>query len=133
MHDHHDERGITTAEYAVGTAAGAGLAGLLFKLLTGGFGAQLLRPQWYLVANSVITDVQNGGLSFVSGGDYTRSSVITGYWSLAEHNIFIGNTGVVGDSGLIRIGNAAAHSRFFAAGISGSNVSGGAAVVVNYA
>jgi hypothetical protein len=36
------ERGITTAEYAVGTAAGAGLAGLLFKLLTGGFGEQLL-------------------------------------------------------------------------------------------
>ncbi len=43
MHHHHDERGITTAEYAVGTAAGAGLAGLLFKLLTGGFGEQLLR------------------------------------------------------------------------------------------
>jgi hypothetical protein len=39
----HDQRGITTAEYAVGTAAGAGLAGLLFKLLTGGFGEQLLR------------------------------------------------------------------------------------------
>ena len=38
-----DERGITTAEYAVGTAAGAGLAGLLFKLLTGGFGDQLLK------------------------------------------------------------------------------------------
>lgn len=38
-----DEGGITTAEYAVGTAAGAGLAGLLFKLLTGGFGEQLLR------------------------------------------------------------------------------------------
>ena len=37
-----DERGITTAEYAVGTAAGAGLAGLLFKLLTGGFGNKLL-------------------------------------------------------------------------------------------
>lgn len=36
------ERGITTAEYAVGTAAGAGLAGLLYKLLTGGFGDQLL-------------------------------------------------------------------------------------------
>ena len=43
MHHEHDERGITTAEYAVGTAAGAGLAGLLFKLLTGGFGEQLLR------------------------------------------------------------------------------------------
>ncbi len=43
MHHAHDQRGITTAEYAVGTAAGAGLAGLLFKLLTGGFGEQLLR------------------------------------------------------------------------------------------
>ncbi|QYJ03128.1 DUF4244 domain-containing protein [Nocardioides panacisoli] len=38
-----DEQGITTAEYAVGTAAGAGLAGLLYQLLTGGFGDQLLR------------------------------------------------------------------------------------------
>lgn len=36
------ERGITTAEYAVGTAAGAGLAGLLYKMLTGGFGDRLL-------------------------------------------------------------------------------------------
>ncbi len=39
----HDERGITTAEYAVGTAAGAGLAGVLYKLVTGGFGDQMLR------------------------------------------------------------------------------------------
>lgn len=38
-----EERGITTAEYAVGTAAGAGFAGLLYKLLTGGFGEELLR------------------------------------------------------------------------------------------
>ncbi|GAB7003508.1 hypothetical protein JCM18899A_09790 [Nocardioides sp. AN3] len=37
------ERGITTAEYAVGTAAGAGLAGLLYKMLTGGFGNELLQ------------------------------------------------------------------------------------------
>jgi hypothetical protein len=36
-------RGITTAEYAVGTAAGAGLAGLLYKMLTGGFGNELLQ------------------------------------------------------------------------------------------
>jgi hypothetical protein len=41
--DARDQRGITTAEYAVGTAAGAGLAGLLYKLLTGGFGDQLLK------------------------------------------------------------------------------------------
>ena len=40
---HDDQRGITTAEYAVGTAAGAGLAGLLYKLLTGGFGDRLLK------------------------------------------------------------------------------------------
>ena len=39
----HEERGITTAEYAVGTAAGAGLAGLLYKMLTGGFGDKLLK------------------------------------------------------------------------------------------
>jgi hypothetical protein len=37
------EDGITTAEYAVGTAAGAGLAGLLYQLLTGGFGDRLLK------------------------------------------------------------------------------------------
>ncbi|WP_377325514.1 DUF4244 domain-containing protein [Pimelobacter simplex] len=38
-----DERGVTTAEYAVATAAGAGFAGLLFKLLTGGFGNRLIK------------------------------------------------------------------------------------------
>lgn len=37
-----DERGITTAEYAVGTAAGAGFAALLYKMLSGGFGDRLL-------------------------------------------------------------------------------------------
>jgi hypothetical protein len=37
------ERGVTTAEYAVATAAGAGFAGLLFKLLSGGFGDHLIK------------------------------------------------------------------------------------------
>lgn len=36
------DAGITTAEYAVGTAAGAGLAGLLYTLLTGGLGERLI-------------------------------------------------------------------------------------------
>lgn len=36
------EDGITTAEYAVGTAAGAGLAGVLYTLLTTGLGEKLL-------------------------------------------------------------------------------------------
>lgn len=42
-HARRDERGITTAEYAVGTAAGAGLAGLLYQMLSGGFGNKMLK------------------------------------------------------------------------------------------
>lgn len=38
-----DEAGITTAEYAVGTAAGAGFAGILYKLLTSDWGQALLK------------------------------------------------------------------------------------------
>lgn len=37
-----EEQGITTAEYAVGTAAGAGLAGVLYAMVVGGFGDKLL-------------------------------------------------------------------------------------------
>ncbi|WP_110241098.1 DUF4244 domain-containing protein [Nocardioides gilvus] len=36
------EQGITTAEYAVGTAAGAGLAGVLYAMVVGGFGDKML-------------------------------------------------------------------------------------------
>ena len=56
------------------------------------FAAIWLRPQWYLVINSVLSDVQNGGLSFVTGGDYTGSNFIPGQWMLARKNVFIGNT-----------------------------------------
>ncbi|WP_245269988.1 G8 domain-containing protein [Nitrobacter hamburgensis] len=51
-----------------------------------------LRNQWYLVANSVLSDVQNGGLTFITGGDYTHASVIRGYWALARKSVFIGHT-----------------------------------------
>ena len=51
-----------------------------------------LRNQWYLMTNSVLSDVQNGGLTFVTGGDYTHSSVIKGYWALVRNSIFIGRT-----------------------------------------
>jgi len=44
-HDRNED-GITTAEYAVGTAAGAGLAGVLYQLVTGGFGDQMLRQMF---------------------------------------------------------------------------------------
>ena len=51
-----------------------------------------LRNQWYLMTNSVLSDVQNGGLTFVTGGDYTHSSVIKGYWALVRNSVFIGRT-----------------------------------------
>jgi hypothetical protein len=56
------------------------------------FAAIWLRPQWYLVIQSVLSDVQNGGLTFVTGGDYTLSSTIGGHWALARRNAFIGQT-----------------------------------------
>ena len=56
------------------------------------FSAIWLRPQWSLVQNSVISDVQNAGLTFVTGGDYTKSSSIDGNWLLARKNVFIGHT-----------------------------------------
>ena len=56
------------------------------------FSALWLRPQWYLVINSVLTDIQGGGLSFITGGGYTTSDVIPGHWALALKDIFIGAT-----------------------------------------
>src|SRR5262249_620763 len=56
------------------------------------FSAIWLRPQWFLVSNSVISDVQNGGLTFVTGGSYTTSDALTGLWQLARKSVFIGNT-----------------------------------------
>lgn len=57
------------------------------------FSALWLRsPSWYLVDNSFISDTQNGGVTFVTGGDYSRSSVPLGYWVLASRSIFVGAT-----------------------------------------
>ncbi len=56
------------------------------------FSALWLRTNWYLLTDSVISDVQTGGLTFVSGGDYTRSSVPEGNWDLASNNLFVGQT-----------------------------------------
>ena len=38
-----NQRGVTTAEYAVVTAAGCGFAGILIKLLTSEWGSSLLK------------------------------------------------------------------------------------------
>jgi len=56
------------------------------------FAAVWLRQYWYLFINSAITDVQNAGLTMITSGDYTRSAVIDGYWSLAKKDVFIGHT-----------------------------------------
>lgn len=51
-----------------------------------------LRPQWNLLLQSALTDVQNGGLTFVTGGDYTHSSAPVGVWELARKSVFVGDT-----------------------------------------
>jgi hypothetical protein len=56
------------------------------------FAAVWLRQYWYLFVNSAITDVQNAGLTMITSGDYTRSAVIDGYWSLAKKDVFVGHT-----------------------------------------
>ena len=56
------------------------------------FAAVWLRPWWFLVQNSGITDVQQGGLTFVTSGGYTRADVAQGYWSLLRKSALVGNT-----------------------------------------
>jgi hypothetical protein len=56
------------------------------------FAAVWLRPLWNLVLNSAITDTLSGGLTFVTGGGYTRSDSPLGMWDLARKSVFIGHT-----------------------------------------
>jgi hypothetical protein len=56
------------------------------------FSAIWVRPFWSLVIDSVISDVQSAGLNFVTSGDFSKSSVITGFWALARKTVFIGST-----------------------------------------
>jgi hypothetical protein len=39
----HDEAGMTTAEYCVGTVSACGFGGILYSLLTSSFGQSLLQ------------------------------------------------------------------------------------------
>jgi hypothetical protein len=56
------------------------------------FAAIWLRPQWYLVTDSVITDAQGAGLTMVTGGGYSASDVIPGHWALVRKSAFVGHT-----------------------------------------
>src|SRR5690606_2017201 len=51
-----------------------------------------MRPFWSLVNDSAVTDVQNAGVNFVTSGDFSKSSVITGFWALARKTVFVGTT-----------------------------------------
>jgi hypothetical protein len=56
------------------------------------FSAIWLRPWWFLITDSAITDVQQGGLTFVTGGGYTRADAAVGFWDLVRKSVFVGNT-----------------------------------------
>jgi hypothetical protein len=56
------------------------------------FSAVWFRKGWDLFTNSAITDIQTGGLNFVTGGGYTRSDVSQGEWLLARNSVFIGHS-----------------------------------------
>ena len=47
------ERGVATAEYAVATAAGCGLAAVLIKLLTSDWGQSLLKTLFDLIFKAI--------------------------------------------------------------------------------
>ena len=63
-------------------------------------GAVWLRGWWYLLDNSAITDVQNGGLTFISGGGYTRSDAAQGFWSVLKNSVLVGNTQTIESNGV---------------------------------
>ncbi len=93
------------------TGSGAGLANCIpfvvdhfttsFNWAPTNFAAVWLRGWWYLLQNSAITDSQNGGVTFVTGGGYTRSDVAQGYWSVMKNSVLVGNTQpIIGDTQL---------------------------------
>jgi hypothetical protein len=63
-----------------------------FNWAQNNFSAIWVRPFWSLVIDSEIGDVQGGGLNFVTSGDYSKSSVISGFWALARKTAFVGGS-----------------------------------------
>ncbi len=63
------------------------------------FSSVWLRGWWFLLENSAITDIQNGGVTFISGGGYTRSDAAQGYWAVLKNSILVGNTQPNGSDG----------------------------------
>ncbi len=63
-----------------------------FNWASKNFAAVWLRRWWFLVENTAITDVQQGGITFVTGGGYTRIDISQGFWSLLRTSALVGNT-----------------------------------------
>ncbi len=63
-----------------------------FNFAQTNFAAVWLRKGWDLFSNGAVTDVQTGGLNFITGGGYTRSDVSLGEWLLARNTILVGHT-----------------------------------------
>ncbi len=63
-----------------------------FNFAQKNFSAIWLRPWWKLVTDSAITDQLGPGLTFVTGGGYTRSDSALGNWDVGLRNVFVGQT-----------------------------------------
>lgn len=56
------------------------------------FSAIWLRSGYLLLDHNFLSDVQGPGVTFVTGGDYSRSNLPKGYWGLVTNSIFAGQT-----------------------------------------
>jgi len=56
------------------------------------FGAIWLRAGWNLADRLFMSDIQNGGIGLITGGDYTRANLPVGFWSLLSNSVFVGRT-----------------------------------------
>lgn len=63
-----------------------------FNFAQSNFAALWLRPHWYLLIDSAITDVQFGGVTFVTGGSWTLSDFPVGTWQVAFKDVLVGHT-----------------------------------------
>ena len=66
-----------------------------------------------------------------AGSNNVAMGQLAGYYVIGSNNIEIGNKGTAADNAVIRIGTPGTQTTTYIAGVSGVNVTGGAAVVVN--
>ncbi len=63
-----------------------------FNFAQKNFSAIWLRPWWKLVTDSSVTDQLGPGLTFVTGGGYTRSDSSLGNWNVGLRDVYVGQT-----------------------------------------